>query len=108
MAWFEVEKPGALESIKGGQTLATIERKLTAEQIKKEEYRAQKKQEATERTNLERARIKRITDKCVPWRASNSGYYRDQLVTHNKQTWKAVVDMPAEQRFVERNWKLVE
>lgn len=108
MAWFEVEKSGALESIKGGQTLATIERKLTAEQIKKEEFRAQKKQEATERTNLERARIKRITDKCVPWRASNSGYHKDQLVTHSGKKYQAVVTMPAEQKFVERNWKLVE
>jgi len=108
MAWFEVEKPGALESIKGGQTLATIERKLTAEQIKKAEFRKQKKQEAIEKTNLEMARRKRITDKCVPWRASNQGYYKDQLVIQNKKTYKALLDMPAEQRFIERNWKLVE
>lgn len=108
MAWFEVEKPGKLQSIKGGQTLATVTRKLTEAEKLDQKRRDQEEAERQERTRLTEARRKRVTSKCVPWRASNQGYFRDQLVTHNKKTWKALVDMPAEQRFIERNWKLVE
>lgn len=80
MAWFEVEKPGKLESIKGSQVLATIHSKSD-----------QKPSETVSK-----------------WRADNLGYMKGELVYYVNKTYQAVRDVLPSQKFNSKQWKLVE
>jgi len=80
MAWFEIEKPGKLESIKGGQVLASIHQKTD----------------------------KQPSQTVSKWRANNDGYMKGELVYYVNKTYRALNDVLPSQKFNRKQWKLVE
>jgi hypothetical protein len=135
--WMEIQKPGKLETIRGGQSLARVihsegmahsKKTYTKEQIK------QIHQEAIalgidteEKINggaislgklellinrrkhaiIDERKLTQLAD-TIDWKASNRGFAKGQHVRHGNKLWCALVNIAPKQRFDEAEWRLVE